>query len=340
MEILVLGGTHHVGRNIVESAVALGHTVTTVNRGLTGAATTPGGRSAVADDAVTRLTADRTVPGSLAEALGDRRWDAVLDTWSGAPHVVLESAEILADRVGHYGYVSSRSVYSWPIPSGADESADVVEGSADSSSDEDYAASKRGGELAVLQYFQGRSVLARAGLILGPYEIVGRLPWWLGRLNRGGRVLAPGPEDRDLQYIDGRDLADWMLHCAANGISGAFNAVSPAGHTTMGELLTTAVGVVGGDVELTWVSPEVIEANGVQGWTELPIWVPPTGELAALHDGDVTAAVTAGLRNRPIADTIRDTWEWLQRDGWPTIPAKRAAPGLDPEVEARVLGSL
>ncbi|RIJ67793.1 reductase [Nakamurella silvestris] len=326
----MLGGTHHVGRNLVEAAVARGDSVTTVNRG-TAPSAAPG---------VTELHADRTRPGELAAALGARTWDAVLDTWSGAPRVVDESAGLLAERAGHYGYVSSRSVHRWPLPSGAAEDAAVVDARADDDSDADYAVAKRGSELAVLEHFPDRSLLARAGLILGPYEIVGRLPWWLGRLDRGGRVLAPGPRNRPLQYIDGRDLAEWMLRCAETGTTGAFNAVSRPGHTTMGELLDTAAEVVDGSPELVWVSPERIEAEGIAPWTELPIWLPPTGEMAGLHNGNVDSALAAGLTNRPVAATVTATWAWLKQEGWPTGRARRAVQGLAGEVEVRVLSSV
>jgi nucleoside-diphosphate-sugar epimerase len=328
MRILVLGGTHFVGRAVVEAALERGDEVTLLNRGVSGP--TP--------DGVTALRADRRDADQLASALSGKEWDAVIDTWAGAPRVVQDSVRLLAQRVAHYGYVSSRSVYAWPIPVGADESAPLVDGDPTSDDNSDYAAAKRGGELAVVQAFPGRCLLARAGLILGPYEDVGRLPWWLGRIEDGGRVLAPGPRDRKLQYIDARDLAAWMLTCAERGDAGAFNAVSEPGHATMEELLTTCVDVTGSDAELIWTPPEVLEAAGVYGWTQLPIWVPPTGELAALHDCDVTAALLAGLRCRPVRETVADTWAWM-RSGEASVRPRRYVPtiGLDRELERQIL---
>ncbi len=120
MRLLVLGGTHHVGRAVAEVALARGDEVTTINRGQTGT-DVPGAR-------VRR--ADRTDQAQLRSALGDDSWDAVIDTWSRAPRVVSESAALLSGRAGHHGYVSSRSVYTWPIPAGGDESAPVVAGDA------------------------------------------------------------------------------------------------------------------------------------------------------------------------------------------------------------------
>ncbi|WP_405148552.1 NAD-dependent epimerase/dehydratase family protein [Sphaerisporangium sp. NBC_01403] len=329
MRLLVLGGTHFVGRAVVETALAAGHDVTTLNRGVS-RSPAPG---------VEPLIADRTDPGALRRALGDREWDAVVDAWSGAPRVVRDSCELLAGRTGHYGYVSSRSVYHWPVPLGADEHAPVVEGDPGGDS-EDYAAMKRGGELAVLGAFGDRALLARAGLILGPYENIGRLPWWLRRLERGGRVLAPGRPARPLQYIDARDLAAWMLAGAGRGLGGTFNTVSRAGYTTMGELLETAVKVTASDAELVWASPEVLDEAGVSPWTEMPIWLPEDAEYGGMHDSDVTAAHDAGLTCRPLHETVADTWAWLQAEGDPVPRSDRPRHGIDPAKEQRVLDML
>jgi 2'-hydroxyisoflavone reductase len=330
MRILVLGGTHHVGRAVVETALARGDQVTTVTRGVSG----PSAPGTLA------LHADRTDPQALSVVLGNGAWDAVIDTWSGAPRVVADAAGLLAGRVGHYGYVSSRSVYQWPIPPGADESAPVVAASADAADGDDYAAAKRGGELAAAEAFGDQALIARAGLILGPYEIVGRMPWWLRRIARGGDVLAPGPPDRPLQYIDCRDLAAWMLQAAGDGVGGVFNTVSRPGHATMASLLEAAKAATGSGARLVWAPPEVIEAAGIAPWTELPVWLPPDGELAALHDGDVSQACAAGLRCRPVGDTVADTWRWLQAEGDPPERPGRPRHGLDPGRERQLLADL
>lgn len=322
----MLGGTHHVGRAVVEAGLARGWSVTTLTRGVSGPST-PGAEA---------LHADRTDPATLSAALGRRSWDAVVDTWSGAPQAVRDTAALLVNRVGHYGYVSSRSVYRWPIPAGLDERGPVVDGDPTSPDDRDYAAAKRGGELAVLDAFGENALLARAGLILGPYEQVGRLPWWLRRLERGGRVLAPGPMDRPLQFVDGRDLAEWMLSAAEKRLGGVFNTVSPPGHATMGELLDACRAVTGADAQLVWTPPQTIAQTGIAPWTELPIWVPPDGDLAGLHAGDVSAAFRHGLFCRRVADTVADTWTWLKAEGDPPSLTDGSV-GLDAAREAQVL---
>ncbi|MEO3799436.1 NAD-dependent epimerase/dehydratase family protein [Nonomuraea sp. B1E8] len=324
MRVLVLGGTEFVGRAVVEEAQALGWDVTTFNRGTHDPA--PG---------VTALRGDRSAPGGLA-ALARGEWDAVLDTWSWAPSAVRDSASLLAGRAGHYVYVSSRSVHTFPAPFGADENAPVVTGSADDG-DGDYAKNKAGAELAAVAAFGDRALLARAGLILGPYENIGRLPWWLTRIARGGPVLAPEPPDLGLQYIDARDLAVWCLRAAEQGLGGAYNVVSPPGFTTMRELLEACVKVTGSDAELRWTPETRILEAGIEPWTDLPIWL--TGELHDfMHGADVSRAVAAGLRVRPVEETVADTWAWLRSIGGvaPMRP-DRPAVGLDPETEARVL---
>lgn len=169
MRLLVMGGTHHMGRSIVDTALARGDTVTTLNRGVS-RKPVPG---------VEALTADRTDVESVRAALGDRSWDAVIDTWARAPRAVQDSARLLADRVGHYGYVSSTAAHAFPWPPGVTEDSPLVEADPSSEDNEDYAKAKRGGELAVLESFGERALLARAGMILGPYEDLGRITFWL-----------------------------------------------------------------------------------------------------------------------------------------------------------------
>ncbi|MFD5269892.1 NAD-dependent epimerase/dehydratase family protein [Streptomyces sp. NPDC058335] len=330
MRLLVLGGTEFAGRAVVEAALGRGWEVTVLNRGRH--APVPGART---------LVGDRTAPGGL-DALTDGEWDAVVDTWSAAPRAVHEAARLLRGRARRYVYVSSCSVYAWAPPAGYAEDAPLVEGAEPDAEQTDYPRDKRGGELAAVDAFGAAdSVLVRAGLILGPYENVGRLPWWLTRTARGGPVLAPGPRELPLQYVDVRDLAEWILGAVEQGLSGPFNLISPQGHATMGELLEACVRVTGGPAELRWTAPETVLDAGIEPWTQLPVWVPPGSDMHdALHSADVSRAVATGLTCRPVGETVADTWRWLQEIGGeaPRRP-DRPQKGLDPEVEAKVLAA-
>ena len=193
-----------------------------------------------------------------------------------------------------------------------------------------------------MEAFGGRALLARAGLILGPYEITGRMPWWLRRIERGGDVLAPGPPDLALQYIDGRDLAAWLLHAADNGVGGVINTVSKPGQATMRSLLEAAKAATGSPAHLVWVPPDVIARAGIEPWTELPVWVPPDSELIGLHTGDVSVAYAAGLSCRPVEETVADTWAWLRDGGEAELSPWRAEHrprGLSPEREREILAA-
>lgn len=325
----MLGGTEFVGRAVVEAALAAGWDVTVFHRG-----------RGEAPSGVRTRHGDRTARDGLA-ALAEGEWDVVVDTWSAAPRAVRDAARLLAGRAGRYVYVSSCSVYAWAPPAGYTEDAPLVAGASAGAEQSDYARDKRGGELAVLESFGAeRSVLVRSGLILGPYENIGRLPWWLNRMARGGPVLAPGPRDLPLQYVDVRDLAEWIVGAAERGLSGAYNLVAPGGHTTTGGLLDACARATGGRAELRWTDPAVILEAGVEPWTQLPVWVPPGSDLHdALHGADVSRALATGLRARPVEETVADTWSWLvQLGGVAPQRSDRPVVGLDPAVEAKLLG--
>ncbi|MQS08109.1 NAD-dependent epimerase/dehydratase family protein [Streptomyces alkaliphilus] len=300
MRLLVLGGTEFVGRALAEDGVARGWDVTVFNRG-----TRP------APDGARALRGDRLDPDDGPAALADGEWDIVADTWIGAPRAVRETARLLEPRAGRYVYVSSRSVYAPPPVAGMNEDSPVVEASPDAEADT-YPVDKRGGELAALREFGDRALLARAGIVLGPHENIGRLPWWLRRMERGGPVLAPGPRDLPMQWIDARDLAAWCLDAAERGLGGAYDTVSASGHTTTEEFLEACRAAVDSDAELLWAEPETVLAADIAPFTELPMWIPPGESHDMLYRSDTGRALAAGLRCRPIEETVADTLAWLR----------------------------
>lgn len=325
MRLLVLGGTHFVGRSVVDAALERGDKVSTLNRGNRPAA-----------EGVEPLIADRTDPRALRAAIGERTFDAVVDTWTGAPKVLGDCAAFLADRAGHCSYVSSWVVYRPPVPHGADERAATIDGDPDDPGDGFYPVAKRGCELAVQRAFGDRALITRPGPMLGPYEDVGSLTWWLRRVRRGGRVLAPGRADDPFQYVDVRDHAPWLLDAAERGTGGVFNTVCARGRHTMGELLETMREVTGSDAELVWVGDDDLLAAGVRPYLDIPFWL-PAALRGGINDVDVSAAHAAGLdTGRPLRDTLADSWSWLEREGEPPWQAA-AARGLDPALEQRVL---
>ncbi|MBX2797927.1 MAG: NAD-dependent epimerase/dehydratase family protein [Myxococcales bacterium] len=323
-ELLVLGGTSFVGRAMATEALAAGFRVTVLNRG-----TQPPVQG------VRALEGDRTeVDGLAALAADPTRFDLVFDTWSGDPDVVRASAALLQDRADRYVYVSSRSVYAFPPAEGADESHPLVD--LDSDETHAYAVAKLGGERAAQEVFGARSAVLRAGLILGPHENVGRLNWWLYRFAQGGTVIVPGPPELTFQHVDARDLARFALQLQADG--SATDVVGPPGQVTMQQLFEACQAATAGGCELRWVSPEAVEEAEVGQWTQLPIWLTPGPVHAAMHGSDVSKALSEGLRCRPLAQTVADTWAWMA-----SLPDRSDAlvdgVGLSAEAEAKLLAA-
>jgi 2'-hydroxyisoflavone reductase len=326
-KVLVLGGTDFVGPAVVDAARARGDDVTIFHRGQTGSA----------PDGVRVVHGDRSNAADL-DALTTETWDMVVDAWSRAPRVVLASARALEPHAARYVYISTISVYADAHEAVITEESPTVDARPDADTT-DYAADKRGAELAIESVFGiERSVFARPGLILGPRENIGRLPWWLRRIAAGGEVLAPEPRDLAVQYVDARDLAAFAIEASLNG---AVNVLSRPGHTTMDQVLELSREVTGSSASLTWVDAEFLLSNKVEPWTELPIWVPPIGEMASFYTCDSSLPLQSGLICRPARDTVQDTWSWLREhpDWQQVVSANRSRVGMTPEREAALLAA-
>ncbi|GAB7109556.1 NAD-dependent epimerase/dehydratase family protein [Streptomyces phaeofaciens JCM 4814] len=332
-----MGGTWFLGKHIVEGALARGWEVTTFNRGRSG-------RDA---DGVSAVHGDRTNGVDLGRLAGHGPFDAVIDTSSSElpPRGVLAAATALRPAARRWVHISTVSVYEgWPHQSLADTStllecpADADESygyTGEDGSPTRYGFQKAGGERAVTEVFGDAAVLLRPGVILGPGEYVGRLPWWLERAQRGGRILAPAPAEQRIQPVDVRDVARFALDQAVGSASGGFNVTHPEGIMFRG-FLQACLAETGGAGAPVWADPVVLADRGVKQWTELPLWRTHAGVWAV----DSSRAVAAGLRCRPIAETIRDTWRWWAADGRPVDHPRWAEHGIAPEKEAKILASL
>lgn len=331
MRLLVIGGTWFLGRVIVEEALRAGHDVTTFNRGRTG--TDVRGAELV--------RGDRTNPGDLSRLRSSGPWDAVIDTSGFVPADVLAGARALDDQARRYVFISTVNVYEgWPVDPLTETSA-LRECAANATEAPDerwgdrYGRLKAGCEHAVEKAFGDRAVILRPGVILGRYEYIGRLPWWLRRFERDGHVLAPGSPNRGIQPIDARDVATFALHEAANGPTGTYNITAPYDHATYGEMLTACAHATGSNTEIIWVDDEFLIDHDVAMWTELPLWRTYEGTWHI----DSTRAQTAGLTCRPITDTVEDTWTWLTTDGRAVDSHRASELGITPEKEERLLAA-
>lgn len=326
--LLLLGGTGFLGPHIVEAALARGHKVTLFNRGKTAPHLFP---------TVEKLHGDRD--GDL-KALERGRWDAVVDTSGYVPRIVRASAELLAARVERYLFISTISAYASfatkhmtetaPLKQLADPRSEAV--------DKDYGALKAACEATVESVLPGRAVILRPGVITGPLDPTGRFTHWVTRLAEGGEVLAPGDGRTLIQWIDGRDLAEWIVHLIEREAAGTYNAIGPQPAPALRELLATCNAVSGNKATLTWVPADFLEQQQVAPWSELPLWFHPAGEFAGFGTISNERALAAGLRFREPGTTAADTLAWVR--ALPAdAPAKLRGSGLTREKEAAVLAA-
>lgn len=324
MNILIIGGTRFLGRHLVDAALARGYNVTLFNRGKSNPGLFP---------ELDTILGDRE--HDLAK-LGNRTWDAVIDTCGYVPRVVRLSAASLAGSVGRYVFISSLSVYSDLKKIGIDESDPVgklEDESVEEITGETYGPLKALCEKTVQEIYGDRALIIRPGLIVGPNDPTDRFTYWPVRVARGGEVLAPEKPEVPVQIIDVRDLSELTIHLIEENASGVYNATGPDYELTMGALLETCKKVSGSDANIHWASVEFLNQNNVAPWSDMPVWIPDTTEDAGFSRFDISKAIRIGLKFRPLQVTVRDTIEWAN-----TRPAEyewRA--GLKPEREQELL---
>src|SRR5262245_48985136 len=293
MKLLVLGGTRFLGRAVVDAALTDGHELTLFNRGQT--------NPDLYRD-VEQLHGDRTDDLSL---LRGRHWDAVIDTSGYVPGIVRAAANALHE-VGLYCFVSSVSAYAsfgGPVREG-DPEAELQDQPDDRLLPDyaNYGALKALCERAVREEVGDRALVARPGLIVGPHDPTGRFTYWPHRFARGGNVLVPGPPERRVQFVDVRDVGEWIVRSCRRALTGTFNLPRPA--VTWAEL----VGACGSVSTATpvWVDDAFLLEHEVGQWMELPLWITDRDDVG-LHLADVSRALAEGLTFRSLEATVRDT---------------------------------
>ena len=324
MRILILGGTGFIGPHLVKHAVARGHKVSIFTRGRRDASMLPA--------EVERLVGDRN--GQLG-ALEGKKWDAVFDDSATNPDWVRQSTALLEGNVGQYLFTSSTGVYYPYLEKGLDESTPpLLEGDPKDGSAA-YGTAKARSEKIVLDTFREGGIVVRPSYIVGPGDTTDRFPYWPVRLARGGEVLVPGKRDDSAQFIDVRDLVEFMVQVVEDKRTGPFNVAGPRDPITIRAFVEAAARALEANVTFTQVDDyDFLAEHKIDG---LVPWVLPTGNDFGHTSISNARAKAAGLGFRPIATTVRDTLAWR-----PTVPeARRNAPrfALTPEQEATVLAA-
>lgn len=308
MRLLLIGGTSFVGRAAVEGAVDRGHEVTVFHRGEREPAELAG---------IEHIHGDRD--GGL-DALRGRAWDAALDTCGYVPRIVRDSARSLAEAVGTYGFVSSLSVLPDDAMAGANDDTRVHQPPfphTEEITNESYGPLKVACELEVQAAFPGRCLVIRPGYIVGPHDPTDRFTYWVRRASNGGEMAAPEPKDEALQVVDARDLAAFMLDHLEAGTDGTFGVVGPQQPLTWSAFLETVLRTTDADTTVVWISDDVLRSElGDELEASLPLW---DVAYPGLHRYDGSRAIAAGLRHRPLVETIEDLLAWDRARGqtWP-----------------------
>jgi 2'-hydroxyisoflavone reductase len=314
MKLLILGGTQFVGRHMVQSAIARGHEVTLFNRGsknpFPNLETITGDRDPKIGDGLRAL--ERAVKAG-------RSWDAVIDVNGYVPRIVRATGELLESAVKRYVFISSVSVYANLSQPGATENASLIE--LEDVTTEELEGLNYGGlkvlcERVVTELFSSSSAIIRPGLIVGPHDHTDRFTYWPDRVAKSGEIIAPDVPEAPMQFIDARDLADFTLHATESNTGGIFHATSPV--MTMQTLLETCKTVTGKDANIHYLEDKFLLEQGVSPWmgpNSLPLWTGNDPAEAGFLQINVQKALEAGLKIRPLEQTVRDTLAWAQSRG-------------------------
>ena len=335
LNILILGGTGFTGPYQVKYALSRGHKVTVFNRGKTHPGELPAG--------VEQLIGDRN--GQL-DALKGRKWDVVIDNPTTLPVWVRDAAEILKGNVDNYVFISTISVYADNSKPNMDESAPLAKYDGPDAMKETMATMKASnfalyGPLKALseqeaeKWFPGKTLIIRPGLIVGPGDETDRFTYWPVRIDRGGDVLAPGDPKDPVQIIDARDLAEWTIRMVEQRATGTFNATGPWPAMTMGGMLNDIKSAEKSNANLIWVDTDFLATQKVEPWSDMPVWVPPRGDMLGFSSVSIKRALDRGITFRPLTETARDTLAWFKSQ--PPARQEKLRAGLAPEREAAVL---
>jgi 2'-hydroxyisoflavone reductase len=335
LRILILGGTGFIGPHQVRYALSRGHAITIFNRG----------------------RQEQDWPGPVEELLGDRNtgdlkslrgrnWDVCIDTPTMLPFWVRDAGLALHDKVKQYIFISTLTAYEENKTAGADETAPLAKYTGQDAMAETqetprahmaelYGPLKAVSEHEAEKYFPGKATIVRPGLIAGPGDESDRFTYWPVRLSRGGEVLAPGDGSDPIQVIDVRDLAEWTIRLAESRTLGVFNATGPAQPMTMREMLATIASSLQFRSTITWVSSQFLEAQHIEAWSDMPVWVPAEGDSAGFAKRSIQRALKAGLTFRALATTSVDTLAWFRQQ--PDARQAKLRAGLTPDRENAAL---
>ena len=331
LDILVLGGTDFLGPAVVRAGLAAGHRITLFNRGITNPQLFP---------ELPLIRGDREKGPEAYSPLQEQHWDVVIDVWPQQSKLVDEATNALQAHSDHYLFVSSVAVYrDFSIP-GVGESHPLTPLPEDRSKWE-YPEEKVASESLVAERFPNAHTILRPGPIKGWRDPAKDLLYWILKLQRGERVLAPGDGSDPLQFIDVKDVGRFAIHAAENRLHGAFNCVGPLERDlSWREFLSRAVAHLDSYSELVWSSREELEALGARPWVHFPLWAPLSDD--AFMQISPAKWLAAGFSHTPLEQTIADCLAWHEEQGFSMaeLGPEGNGMGLERERELELLEQL
>lgn len=306
LNILILGGTSFLGPHQIASAIRRGHSITTFTRGKT--------KPSIYQELfkeVEQLIGDRE---DNLTALENRKWDVVIDNSGRKVAWTQKSAKLLKENCDLYLYTSSTGVY-YPyrgndfreekevllsLPEKFEEDAKMIY---------DYGIMKANSELAAIAEFGvNQTIIVRPTYMIGPADKTNRFIHWPIRLSKGGEILVPGKETDQVQYIDVRDVAEWMIRLIEDKKSGIFNAVGPQAAQNMYTFIEE--GTKAFEAESSLVKIDDYDFLKEQGIEYIVPWILPTGDHQGSAKINNEKAINNGLQFRPLQETFKDTHDW------------------------------
>ena len=330
MNILLIGGPRFLGYALTEALLTHNHSVTFFNRGKT--------NPDLFTNKVVKIIGDRD--GEISN-IGSKKFDAIIDTCGYVPRIVKQSVDYLKNKTTYYVFISSISVYEDSSVPNRDETAQVIE-LEDKETEDIMGSAKNYGGLKVLcervvqESFGENAIIIRPGLIVGPHDPTNRFTYWPVRIRKGGKILAPGDSPFNVQIIDVRDLAEFIVKVIEDKKPDVYNATGPEKPFQFRDFAHQVKKITNSDADFCWATNKWLLQEKVGQWMEMPLWE-TSPESQALMESNIRKALTAGLQFRSLEDTVYATLHWYDeiKGDSKTWPA-----GLGPSKEQELLQKL
>lgn len=311
LSILILGGTSFLGPHQIKYALERGHKVSIFTRGKT----KPNVNTKVFEN-VEHLVGDRE---NNLSALKNRSWDIVIDNSGRKAIWTKHTAQLLKKTCKTYIYTSSTGVYFPYRKANFKEHDNVLLKIPENIEDEmlqmeyDYGVMKAKSEHEAIKAFgEENTVIVRPTYMFGPGDKTDRFIHWPIRLARKGEILVPGKKNDPVQYIDVRDVAEFMIRLAEKKIVGIFNAVGPRSKESISNFITNVKNTFDVTNEFIYIDDyDFLKKNKI--YYIIP-WIMQDKYNFGSARINNSLAIENGLEFRDLKTSILETHEWWYSD--------------------------